>query len=470
MEKNYNKIGSTVGINNNNYYSNSYTDRKGDILNKNEISSGKSYNINRKDNLYNKEIIFGEAKGETDESGVENIVQILTNSKHSSQLKYAIEEQLIIALCPANCRSLLLIAERYALQSLKDAAIKIIESLIGCKTVSEESHKCVFGNASYTSENNCIFANDFSYNRYTAVFTVNISKRAVQVVVLDSEQDVKCHRYLEQGKEISAEFKACCLHDSKEDTSFLYWTCGKTFFKYDTIMNRNKACKPLTSRRCNFTLVGHAGSCFVIGGIHQGQRITDIEEYNVKTNSWRRVASLPSNIHTTNLSCVSVGNVIYMFVAFDQQESLQEHELAVCLFNPDLTSINIIATIPVKTLQIRTCVLGKDIYIASSNGDFLKFNTESNLVKDLQRQNLICKEFGLYTCGNAVYLAGGVNTSNAKLNDVICKFSPLSGTWQNLCQTLPDQMPIYASCEIKVCRKPETTIVPFYENNYMEIR
>ncbi|VDH92062.1 Hypothetical predicted protein [Mytilus galloprovincialis] len=157
--------------------------------------------------------------------------------------------------------------------------------------------------------------------------------------------------------------------------------------------------------------MGHAGSCFVIGGIHQGQRITDIEEYNVKKNIWRRVASLPPSVHTTYLSCVTVGNMIYIFAVFDQQESLQEHELAICLFNPDLTSINIIATIPVKTLQIRTFVLGKDIYIASSNSDFLKFNKKHNLIQELQRHYLVCKKIGIFTCGNAVYLVGGVNTN-----------------------------------------------------------
>ncbi|CAG2238879.1 unnamed protein product [Mytilus edulis] len=211
-------------------------------------------------------------------------------------------------------------------------------------------------------------------------------------------------------------------------------------------MNRNKACKPLTSRRCNFTLVGHAGSCFVIGGIHQGQRITDIEQYNVKKNSWRRVASLPSNIHTTNLSCVSVGNVIYIFAATVQHEYLQEHELAICLFNPNLTSINIIATLPVKTQQIRTCVLEKDIYIASSNGDFLKFNTQSNLIKKLRRQNWLCKESYLHVCGNAVYLVGGVNIEPLTHNDVIRKVFTLSGTLGgNFANHCLGQMPIYAT-------------------------
>ncbi|CAC5390122.1 unnamed protein product [Mytilus coruscus] len=269
---------------------------------------------------------------ESDKPNVEFIVHVITNSKHSNPLKIAIEEQLIIALCPANCRSLLFIAEQYALQSLKDAAFKIIKSDC-CKTVNEGIPKCVVGNISYIPENNCILSNDLSYVRYTAVFTVNISTQAVKVIVLDSEQNVKCHRYLKQSKNISAEFKACCLHDSQEDTSFLYWTCGKTFFKYDTIMN--KKCEPLKCRRCNFTLVGHAGNCFVIGGTYRSQRIPDIKEYSVKNNTWRRVASLPFNVHTTHLSCVSVGNRIYIFAAFDQQESCQQHELAVCLFNPD---------------------------------------------------------------------------------------------------------------------------------------
>lgn len=355
MDRFYNKIGYKVGINNNKYNSHSYTDGKSD-MNKYEFASEQSYNLNEKDSLYNKANIFGVANGKSDESDLEYIVHVLTNSKHSNPLKYAIEEQLIVALCPANCRSSLLIAERYALQSLKEAAIKIIQS-DGCQTENEYIPESVVGNESYIPENNCILAKDLSYVRYTAVFTVNISTRAVQVVVLDSEQDVKCHRYLKKSKNISGEFKACCLHDSREDTSFLYWTCGKTFFKYDTIMNRNKTCKPLKCRRCNFTLVGHAGNCFVIGGVYQGQRIPDIEEYSVKNNTWRRVASLPFNVLTTNLSCVSVGNVIYIFAAFNQHESSQQHELAVCLFNPDLTSINVIAAIPVKTQQIRSVYL-----------------------------------------------------------------------------------------------------------------
>lgn len=390
---------------------------------------------------------------------VDQIEHFLAVSQYSNPLKTACEEKLLRTLSASNCWNFLSIAERFGLLLLRDAAIAHIEN--GClKALVECPH--IVENAGQST--------DDGYRHYNVLFTIKQSKQAVQAIVLDSSQDVRCYRNLKQGKKITHEFRVCCLHDDVEDTPYMFWSCGKTVSRYDPIANTSKRCKPLKLRHCNFTMVAHNRRCYVIGGSYKGQNNQDIDQFDVDRKKWTKIAKLPPNVKTTNTACVVVADLIYILTPIIRNVISDECGMAVCTFNPEREIVNIIAKIPFRFNQIKACVHGRYIYVASDEGHFFRFNTVDNSVIMLQSPFFQCKDFGMYSCESSIFLVGGVNIDGT-LNDVISKYCTVTGGWQRLHKRLPDKLSIYGSGVVKVpkCSETAITFVPFYENNYLEI-
>ena len=390
---------------------------------------------------------------------VDQIEHFLAVSQYSNPLKTACEEKLLRTLSASNCWNFLSIAERFGLLLLRDAAIAHIEN--GCIKALVECPYIVENTGQST---------DDGYRHYNALFTIKQSKQAVQTIVLDSSQDVRCYRNLKQGKKITHEFRVCCLHDDVEDTPYMFWSCGKTVSRYDPIANTSKRCKPLKLRHCNFTMVANNRRCYVIGGSYKGQNIQDIDQFDVDRKKWTNIAKLPPNVKTTNTACVVVADLIYILTPIIRNVISDECGMAVCTFNPEREIVNIIAKIPLRFNQIKACVHGRNIYVASDEGHFLRFNTVDNSAIMLQSQFIQCKDFGMYSCESSIFLVGGVNIDGT-LNDVISKYCTVTGAWQRLHKRLPDKISIYGSCVVKVpkCSDTAITFVPFYESNYLEI-
>lgn len=390
---------------------------------------------------------------------IDQIEHFLAVSQYSNPLKTVCEEKLLRTLSASNCWNLLSIAERFGLLLLRDAAITHIES--GCLKKLVECPYIV---------DNVEQSTDDGYKHYNVLFTIKQSKQAAQTIVLDSSQEIRCYRNLKQGKKITHEFRVCCLHDDVEDTPYVFWSCGKTVFRYDPITNTSKRCKPLKLRHCNFSMLAHRRHFYVIGGSYKGQNIPDIDQFDVDRKSWTKIAKLPPNVKTTNTACVVVADLIYILTPIIQNEISAECGMVVCTFNPEREIVNIITKIPLRFNQIKACVHGRYIYVASDEGHFLRFNTVDNSVIMLQSQFVQCKDFGMYSCESSIFLVGGVNIDGT-LNDVINKYCTVTGCWQRLRKRLPDKMSIYGSCVVKVpkCSDAAITFVPFYENNYLEI-
>jgi hypothetical protein len=217
-------------------------------------------------------------------------------------------------------------------------------------------------------------------------------------------------------------------------------------------------------------MVAHNRRCYVIGGSYKGQNNQDIDQFDVDRKKWTKIAKLPPNVKTTNTACVVVADLIYILTPIIRNVISDECGMAVCTFNPEREIVNIIAKIPFRFNQIKACVHGRYIYVASDEGHFFRFNTVDNSVIMLQSPFFQCKDFGMYSCESSIFLVGGVNIDGT-LNDVISKYCTVTGGWQRLHKRLPDKLSIYGSGVVKVpkCSETAITFVPFYENNYLEI-
>lgn len=398
-----------------------------------------------------------------------NIEHFLIASRNSNPLKVVCEENLLRTLSSKNCWNVLTIAERHDLVTLRSAAINLIESgffkdFDKCQPSPIRVEKCSTHVVTDADR-------DDGYCRFTALFTINQTKRLLQVIVLDSGQHVRCYRNLKYSKNITNDFQICCLHDDVKDTTFVFWSCGKAVFRYDSFMNRSKKCKPLKYRRCNFCMVGHGNQCYVIGGVYKGQYISNIEQYDLKRKTWKKVANLPVNVKSMNMSCAVMQNLIYILTLFNQNQTTSDLGIAICIFNPEFETVQVVSKIPVLYEQIKTCALGPNIYIASCDGRFWRYNTQDKSIVMLQEQIVKCRDTAMYSDGNSIFLSGGVNQFG-NLNDTIRQFCPVSSCWHMHQNKLPDCMPVYGTCEIKVPKgsNSKAEFVPFYENNYVEIR
>lgn len=387
---------------------------------------------------------------------VENIEHYLVVSRHSNPLKSACELKLLSTLDCSNCLLYITIAESYGLASLGVSARQVLlNSQIYTNRQTESPRE----------DTRCK-----TYKCYRTIFTCDTNcakrKRVISAVVFNSENEIKCYRNIKKGDKISKQFQCCCIQDDADHPPYVYWSFGKCFRRYDPILNKCKNLASLQYSRSKFSLVAYNQRCYAIGGICQGQTVRQIEEYDTKRKSWTTVCELPPDCQMTYSSCVLFENLIYIFSAATHREHACQNRTIVCVFDPRAKTVSLQADSPMSFNQIKACVVGTKIYLASDNNDFLVYNPVNGSFNKETNQIVKCKDFGMYCENGNVCLVGGIN-EDGKCNNSIRKFCTESGRWERLSHKLPDCMAVYGTCEVKI---PNTcAIVPFYETKLFEI-
>lgn len=404
---------------------------------------------------------FGTGLIEQETVDIENIEHYLVVSRHCHHLKSVCESKLLSTLNSVNCQNYLAIAEQFGLVLLQTSAHQVYKNNFSNSTHPLlKSADLTGAPQSQTKKTSCKTFNTF--------FTCDTTsgKRALTTVVLDSTEQVKCYRNIKKGDKISKQFQCCCMQDAEDHPPYVYWSFGKCFYRYDPVLNKYKKLSNFRYSRSKFSLISHNQFCFAIGGTSDGKTVRQIEEYNVCQRSWKTVSTLPVECQMSYSACVLYDNNIYIFSAATNKDGCSQNRTVVCVFDPVKKSTDIVAEIPLSFTQIKACVLDSQIYLASDEGDFIRFDPSNNCFVRCQNQIMKSKDFGMYTDDDCILLAGGCN-SDGKCNNMIRKFCPVTGLWTRLSAKLPDCMAVYGTCHIKI---PTTcSIIPFYETKLFEI-
>lgn len=411
---------------------------------------------------------------------IENIEHylVIAHCSHSQNTLKCCENKLISNLSSDNCESYNKIAEHYDLKQLQAAAIAVIQTNYSSQKAEVSSHNnnCSSQNPRVNiTQQDCNFQSpscqksNTRNKSYSTVFTCGTvgSKRTVTAIVYDNKMRNKSYTDLQRGYKISKQFQCCCLQDDEDDDPYVFWCFGKSVYRYDPILNKCKARASLACKRSKFCMVACAKHCYAIGGIYKSRKVLEIEEYSCSKNKWKRVARLPRECLAIESSCVVFNDLIYIFCAIlNEDGQIKECSTGVYVFNPIRHTVKPLSEIPFSFSQIKTCVLGSFIYIASDKGHFIRYSPNDGTFIKCLDQILVCKDFGMYSRDSTVVLVGGKNI-NGTYTNVIRTFCTVSGQWETLSATLPDCMTICGTCEVKI-PSSAGSIVPFYETNICE--
>ncbi|CAC5381115.1 unnamed protein product [Mytilus coruscus] len=417
-----------------------------------------------------------------DSLDIENMDHYLFVAKRSNlrnTLKCC-ENKLISNLSALNCVAYYKLAEKYELSHLQVEALGNIKktqksdqfsiftnqnnncSIKGCELCNRHCDKSSRGSLESSRTKN--------YNEYYSLFTVCScgSKRTITTIVYDSNMRNRCYRDIKKGNKISKLFQCCCIQGDENVPPIIYWSFGSSVYQYDPLLNKCKKRASLNCKRAKFNMISHGKQCYVIGGVYMSRKVLAIEEYNTKKNSWKKVAYLPGEAYPINPTCVAYNDLIYVFSAIlDIEDEIKPSATAVYVFHLSTKIVKKLAEIPLSFNQMKTCVVGSFIYIASDEKRFIRFSPSQGSYFSLPDQMQECKDFGMFTKERSIVLAGGY-CGERKCKDIHV-FCSDSGHWETLSEKLPDNMAIYGACELKIPNSAGT-IVPFYETNLFEKR
>ncbi|XP_052088597.1 uncharacterized protein LOC127725574 [Mytilus californianus] len=413
---------------------------------------------------------------------IENMDHYLLVAKRSNlhnTLKCC-ENKLISNLNAVNCDAYYKLAEEYALRNLQSEALSIIkktEKLDECSNFTNQNNNFsieggeVCNNQCCNSTRGSVGSSRTkNYKNYYSLFTCGScgSKRTITTIVFDSNMRKRCYRDIKKGNNISKPFQCCCIQGDENNPPIVYWSFGSSVYQYDPLLNKCKKRASLYCKRAKFNMISHGNHCYVVGGVYMSRKVLEIEEYNTKKDSWKKVAYLPGDSLPLNPSCVVFDGLIYIFSdILDIQGNRKTSATAVYVFHPSTKTVKQVAEIPYSFKQMKTCVVDSFIYIASDRKHFIRFCPSDGSHLSLPDQTQECKDFGMFTIEKSIILAGG-DCRGTEYKDIHV-FCTVSGHWETLSEKLPDDMAIYGACELKIPNSAGT-IVPFYETNLFEKR
>lgn len=406
-------------------------------------------------------ILSSDDPGDIDIENIEHILYIAIHANAGNSLNCC-EEALIAHLKPETQDFCLNLANKFNLSRLRHEALNYSHVQPTCPAAETNTFSTVIEVCSGNNRNN-------NCQNYVSLFTCNTcaSNRAITVLVYDSGFHRKCYRDLKRGRKISKNFQCCCVQEDCDRDPLVFWSCGKSVYRYDPLLNKCKKRASLRCKRSKFNLVACGDRCFVIGGIYQIKKVLEIEEYivgkKVSGSSWKTVARLPGDSLPINPSTVICNGLIYVFSAIlDISGKEKQNSTAVYVFNPSFYTVKYLTEIPFSFSQMKTCAIDSNIYLASNRGQMIRFTPSNCSVTVLTEQGSKCDNFGMFPLGTSVILTGG--SGNGKCNNTIRQFCTIAERWETLPYKLPDCMEINGACLIKI-PNDASGIIPFKDDN-----
>lgn len=344
------------------------------------------------------------------------------------------------------------------LQHNHEARLKDYCKMLEIVQQKRSPHKCVDRKRKYTTYHAMLMSSAAK------------SKNTVVTAVFNCDGDLVCHRKLFKSTDIKDGFSVACVQKDESDAPYVFISSGKHVFRYDPMLNKDDTCASLNHTRNDSSLVALGDCVYAIGGHHNGSDVNEIEEYNARQHNtkilkkkWKDVARLPDRVKLYSAPCITHNETIYIIgEKIDSQPST-----VVMTFTPKDKLIKIVAEFPQQLSNCKAVLHRSNIYICSSEGIFLKFDTNTNIFTSCCDFPIKCRHFGMYTEGDMIYIVCGTSADNAVGQFEKDEYDIETNSWKRN-RNVPCNLPIFGNCDIKV--PSYTNVVPFYDTPFKEIR
>jgi hypothetical protein len=296
------------------------------------------------------------------------------------------------------------------------------------------------------------------------------SKNTVVTAVFNCDGDLVCHRKLFKSTDIKDGFSVACVQKDESDAPYVFISSGKRVFRYDPMLNKEETCASLNHTRIDSSLVAFGDCVYAIGGHHNGSDIHEIEEYDTRQHNtkilkkkWKDVSRIPDKIKLHCAPCVVHDNTIYIIGEKNEGQA----STVVISFKPEGKLIQIAAEFPQQLSNCKAVLHKSDIYICSSDGIFLKFDTNTNIFTSCCDFPIKCRHFGMYTEGDMIYTVCGASSNNIFDQFEKDEYDIDTNSWKRN-RNVSCNLLIFGNCDIKV--PSYTNVIPFYDTPFKEIR
>jgi hypothetical protein len=443
----------------------------------------------------------------------DDILCYLAVASMSSKLKNACEEKLLDNLSIVNCLDALEIAKTYELLRLKKETIRMIAENLkdlcysdSFQILHENSLEYMCNMEGIAKHSDIFVALDIwlQYNhearlkdyckmleivqqqrsphkcvdrkrRYTTYHAMLMSsaaksKNTVITAVFNCDGDLVCHRKLFKSTDIKDGFSVACVQKDESDAPYVFISSGKRVFRYDPMLNKEETCASLNHTRIDSSLVAFGDCVYAIGGHHNGSDIHEIEEYDTRQHNtkilkkkWKDVSRIPDKIKLHCAPCVVHDNTIYIIGEKNEGQA----STVVISFKPEGKLIQIAAEFPQQLSNCKAVLHKSDIYICSSDGIFLKFDTNTNIFTSCCDFPIKCRHFCMYTEGDMIYTVCGASSNNIVDQFEKDEYDIDTNSWKRN-RNVSCNLLIFGNCDIKV--PSYTNVIPFYDTPFKEIR
>ena len=203
--------------------------------------------------------------------------------------------------------------------------------------------------------------------------------------------------------DISLNYAVCC-HQLKNDKSHPPYVIvtggadvlhGRRTLVCDLINNKWKIKGKMTFSRQNHSLCSVKNRVYAIGGYantnNDIQLVRQVEEFNLTTNTWQVVASLPLPVYSC--ACISIENLIYIIGGKDEQGN---DVTAVQVFDIEQRDVISATHLPFASSGGQAEFVDESIYYASSNGQLVRIDPSTLYTKLLVSQPRSSRNFAMY--------------------------------------------------------------------------
>jgi hypothetical protein len=230
-----------------------------------------------------------------------------------------------------------------------------------------------------------------------------------KVFNIGDEKTYKVH--IEEADGINKGYDVCCSQAGATEPPYVFifgqGTKSLKFLSCDVIMNKWKVCPPMKFPRIHHVMECVNGNVYALGGSTcKGSNVSQIEEFDRKQNSWSVIGHLKWRVRSP-LS-IANNNRIYLFGGKNDEG---ENVSVIQYCDVEDKTVDIEGYLPVECSGGRAILTGHSIYIATEQGQLMKYSIEkkrSVMLKDPPQKRAM---FGLFLRHNEIHMVGGRNES-----------------------------------------------------------
>lgn len=431
----------------------------------------------------------------------------------SDPLKKACEELLAENLNENNCIDTLEISEKYSLENLKIAALKVVNDNLSvlkefdefqriqdkhleelCRTEGITKHEDIYEALDKwrqwkPEERTTIFQsliqaiqpqipNDLNscvhkmekYRIYHALLlTTGNHKRYIESIVFGSRGKMVHKKQLFHSADIKDDLTAVCVQKDETEAPYLYIVSRKHVVRYDPILNHHDTCHSLTFTRTGASVVSHGDYVYVFGGRHGDKNILEVEELDAKhqksilhiKKSWKVVASLQEEICLYNAPCNTFQDKVYIIGDIVSDNATAT---GIVSFSPGEKEFEIVCQLPIMLGKCKAVIYGHTLFIASTEAErhFAKFDLLTKSFTTCSSLPIEVWNFEIFASGKMICIVN-YDSNNPESNNLdMLKYDVENNIWTSeICGNgdFPCDMKIHGCCAIKI--PADTNVIPF---------